>query len=57
MTSWNINQVTSKYQIDILDNTCKKKSKIEKKNITIEFYTIKLVWVSNFSFNKQFSFF
>ena len=29
-----------------------KRSKTTKKNITIEFYTIKLVWVPNFSFNK-----
>ena len=43
MTSWNINQVTSKYQIDFLDNTCKKKSKIEKKNITIEYYIFEIV--------------
>ena len=30
------------------------RSKTEKKNITIEFYIFKLVWVPNFNFNKQF---
>ena len=34
-----------------------KRSKTEKKNITIEFCIFKLVWVPNFNFNKQFLFF
>ena len=51
---WDINQVTSKCHMDFLDNTCKKTSKAEKKNITIEFYIFKLACVPNFSFNKQF---
>ena len=35
---WVINQEVSKCQMGILDKTFKKKSKTEKKNITIKFY-------------------
>ena len=34
---WKNNQVTSKCQIDFLDETCKKRSKTEKVSITIKF--------------------
>ena len=54
LTCWEINQVTSEYQMEFLDNTCRKGLKQTKKNITIEFYIFKLVWVANVSFNKQF---
>ena len=57
MTCWEINQVTSKCQMDFLDNTCEKGLKQKKRNITIEFHIFKLVRVPNLSFNKQFSFF
>ena len=36
-----------------LDNTIQKRYKTEKKNINIEFYIFKLIWVPNFNFNKQ----
>ena len=49
---WEINQVTSKWQINISDKICKKGSKTVKVSITIEFYIFKLVL--NFSFNKKF---
>ena len=39
---WEINQVTSKCQIDFLEKTCKGKSKTEKVNITIGFYIFKI---------------
>ena len=37
------NHVTSMRQKDLLEKTCKKKSKAEKVNITIEFYVFKIV--------------
>ena len=40
---WEINQVTSKCQMDFLDKTFKKRSKTEKKNINIEFYIFEIV--------------
>ena len=46
-----INQVTSKCQMDFLDTTCKKGLKL---NIAIEFYVFKMVWVPNFRLNRQF---
>ena len=39
---WEIIRVTSKCQMDFFGKTCKKKSKIEKENITIEFYIFEL---------------
>ena len=43
MNCFEINQVTSKCQIDFLDKTCKKRYKTETNNITIEFYMFELV--------------
>ena len=38
-----INQITSKCQMDFFDKTCKNRSKPEKVNITIEFYIYEIV--------------
>ena len=40
---WEINQVTSKFQSDFFGKTYIKRYKIVKVNITITFYTFKLV--------------
>ena len=40
---WEINQVTSKCQMDFLQKTCKDKSKTKKVKISIEFYIFELV--------------
>ena len=48
---WEINHVTSKCQIDVLDKTCKRRSKTEKVNITVESYLIAIrfcVYILNF---------
>ena len=57
ITYWEINQVISICQMDVMDNNYKKGLKQEKKNVTIEFYTMKLVWIPNFNFNAKFWFF
>ena len=41
---WEINQVISKCQMDLLNKTCKKRSKTERKNITIKFEIFQIVW-------------
>ena len=46
-----INQLTSKYQIDFLDKTWILET--EKVNITIEFCIFELAKVPNFTLNKQ----
>ena len=38
-----INQVKSICEMDILNKTCKKRSKTEKENITIKFYVFQIV--------------
>ena len=40
---WEINQVTSKSQMDFLDKIFKKRSKIKKVNTTFEFYIFQVV--------------
>ena len=40
---WEINQVTSKCQIDFLNKASKKGSTTEKVNITIKFYIFEIV--------------
>ena len=52
-----INQRTSKFQIDFWTKLAKIRSKTEKVNTTIESCIFELVWVSNFSWNWQFWFF
>ena len=44
---WEINHVKSKCHMDFLDKTCKVRSKIEKVNTTIDFYTFEIVLVPN----------
>ena len=43
VSCWEINQVTSKCQKDVLDKTCWKRSKTEKVIIAIEFYIFEIV--------------
>ena len=45
---WEINQITSKCQIDFLDKTYQKVLKV---SITIKFYVFKLAWVPDFVLN------
>ena len=52
---WEINQVTSECQMDVLDKTCRQKTK--KVNTTIEFFILELVQEPNFCLNCQFSVF
>ena len=52
---WEINQVTSECQMDVLDKTCRQKTK--KVNATIEFFILELVQEPNFCLNCQFSVF
>ena len=40
---WKIKQAASKYKMEYLDKTCKKRSKTEKMNKTTEFFIFKLV--------------
>ena len=42
------NQLTPKCQINFFNSACRKKSKTEQVNITIEFYIFEIVKVSNF---------
>ena len=52
---WEINQVTSECQMDVLDKTCRQKTK--KVNPTIEFFILELVQEPNFCLNCQSSVF
>ena len=45
---WEINQVTSECQMDVLDKTCRQKTK--KVNATIEFFILELVLLKMFLF-------
>ena len=49
LSSWEINEVTSKSHIDFLGKTCR--SKTGKVNTTIEIRIFKLVLVPNFKLN------
>ena len=47
VNSWEIDQVTSKWQKDFLDKTCRPKK--EKVNSTTELYLFELGYVKNFN--------